>query len=88
MPSVTITLGERALTINAALQPGQVITVDALGRGFLWHGGMRAATPLEITGGQLRLAPGRNDLEIKLKEPGDYAGDLRVRVCRTWPLAP
>jgi len=86
MPSITVVVGRRELTLKAALQPGQVITIDAIGRAVWWQGGMREGAPERIAGGPLRLAAGPTRFGIKLEDASGYAGDLRVRVCRTWLL--
>ncbi len=88
MPGVTIVVGRREVDLGAPLAPGQCLTIDAIGRGVFWPGGMQPGSEHMIAGGPLRVAPGANTVGLKLKDPSGYAGDLRLRVCRTWPLMP
>jgi len=88
MPSVTVTVGRREVDLNVELGPGRVITIDPLGLGVFWPGGMQAGSPSAIAGGPLLLPPGTHEVGVKLQDPAGYAGDLRVRFCRAWPLEP
>lgn len=86
IPSVTVVVGRREVDLNVALEPGRVITIDPLGQGVYWPGGMRPGSPSPIAGGPLLLAPGTHKVGVSLKDPSRYAGSLRVRFHRAWPL--
>ncbi len=83
---LSITLGKRTITLPVDLAPGKYLTIDALGRGTHWPGGMREGESFELKGGALILPPGSHRLEISAESTAGYAGDLFLRICRTWPL--
>jgi hypothetical protein len=84
--ALTLTVGERTVKLPVSLQPNRCVTIDALGRGTEWPGGMAEGRRFAVEGGAMMLAPGPNDIAITLEPGGDYAGDVSVRACRTWPL--
>ena len=86
MPSVTVRVGQREVDLKVALETGRVLTIDPLGVGVYWPGGMQAGAPHEIAGGPLLLPPGTHQVGISLEDPSGYAGSLRVRFHRAWPL--
>ncbi len=49
---------------------------------------MQPGSETAIAGGPLVLPPGSHKVGITLQDPSGYAGDLRVRFHRIWPLKP
>jgi hypothetical protein len=88
MPGVTLTAGRREVDLDVELKPGQVVTIDPLGMGVFWPGGMQPGSPSAIAGGPLLLEPGTHNVGVSLKDASGYAGSLRVRFHRAWPLEP
>ncbi len=84
-PGLRITLGDRTVLLPVTIEPNRSVTIDPLGRGTIWPGGMAEGQGFDLEGGALILPPGTTPLTITLPQPDGYAGDLSVRPCRAWP---
>ncbi len=83
---LSISVGGRTIELPTEIEPGRCVTVDALGRGTYWPGGMREGRSFRVQGGELILPPGSSRIEISAAPGMAYSGDLLLRICRTWPV--
>jgi len=82
----TLTVNDKQVRIPVDLDPGKWLTTDGLGGCTLWPGGMAPGQKVAAPDATFTLNPGGNSLKFSCDNPGDFLGDVTVRVIRLLPL--
>jgi hypothetical protein len=74
-----LTVGDRKLSFPVTLTAGDILTLDAQGRGAVVRGG-KAGQTFKLTGGPVVLQPGENHLRLTCERPEKAPDEVTVRV--------